>query len=86
MVNPAMSTQWKVYYQMRKVRQEQEQILLEAGYQQSEIQDLLTQSQTKLNDFVFKQIDNFKKSQEGDLKKQIENNTINPDQGGRDAY
>ncbi len=81
-----MSTQWKVYYQMRKVRQEQEQILLEAGYQQSEIQDLLTQSQTKLNDFVFKQIDNFKKSQEGDLKKQIENNTINPDQGGRDAY
>jgi len=66
--NQLMDMLWNMFYVMRKKKEEQEEMLREAGMQQSEIQDLLTQSQTRLNDFIFKQMQSYNSALENQIR------------------
>ena len=66
--NEAMALLWKMFFQMRDSRRELEDTMKESGWQQREIQDRLSQSQTMLNDFMFKQFQSFQAVMEKQVK------------------
>lgn len=61
----------KMAYLQKKSLDLQAQSLIDAGYQSAEINDILSQSQSKLNDFVMKQFNAYSQEQQTSLEKQI---------------
>jgi hypothetical protein len=66
--NPLMDMLWDMFFAMRKNKEEQAEMLREAGMQQSEIQDLLTQSQTRLQDYMKNYIQSYNAAFENQIK------------------
>ena len=70
-INPVWGTSLKLGYLQMQSKRLQEEILLEAGFQQAEIQDILSQSQTKLNEFIIKSFSDYASATESQLKSQV---------------
>lgn len=66
--HPILGALFKMFYDARDSRMNAEEILKEAGYQQSEINDLLSQSQTRLNEFMIKNVQDWTQGLENSMK------------------
>jgi hypothetical protein len=69
--SPVWSSVFKLGYLAQGSRELQEETLREAGYQSAEIQDILSQSQSKLNEFIMKQFSDYSQATEQGLKAQV---------------
>lgn len=82
---------WKTVLQMLFLMRQNEEALAElygsANLQQTEIQDRLSQSQTMLNDFVIKQMQNFQQAfEQTERKKLVEGDQGQQPQQGKGFY
>jgi hypothetical protein len=66
--NQTWALLFKMFYLARKSLKVKEEIMEELGYQKSEIDDTLAQSQTTLNNFMLKQVQDWTTATEQQLK------------------
>jgi hypothetical protein len=84
--HPILGMALKMTYLARQSNQLQEDIMQEAGIQQSEIEDRLSQSQTRLNDFMLKQISDYNAMMESQVRQNKALPVPQPKEGNINYY
>ena len=84
--NKFFGTSLRLAYLQKLSVELQEQTLREQGYQQAEINDILSQSQTKLNEFILKTVNDYTQVNEQNLKKGSPKDEQKPDEQGGKFY
>lgn len=67
--DPMLALLFEMFYRLIENEEMQKQMLVQAGLKDSEIQDRLSQSQTMLNEFMLRQVEQFQNMQNPELGK-----------------